>query len=68
MHIKYRVRTPSLDFKFLTFIVLYSLQQIFGFISLPYQQTKYSMHFWGNNSQEVIRLFLMQLEKTPCSV
>lgn len=46
MHIKYGIRTPSLDVKFLTFRVLYSLQQVLGFISSPYQQTKYSMHFF----------------------
>lgn len=46
MQIKYRIRDPSPDFEFLTYTVLHSLQQVFGFILLPYQQTKHSMLFF----------------------
>lgn len=64
MRIKYGIRTPSLDVKFLTFRVLYSLQQVLGFITPPYQQTKYSMHFFlENNNQEERRLFKIKLRK-----
>lgn len=45
MHIKHGIRTTSLNLRFLTSIVLYSLQQVFAFIfvSTPADKTEYAL-------------------------